>query len=114
MGEVIKMKPGKIDINEMKKKLNKKAGLEVAHSLGNGNDPSSVVDWIPTGSRWLDSIISIKGMAGIPIGKIFFSSSETPASSLNRGEGFQVRSFLARYEVFQRTFFSGSLRLAAS
>ena len=39
MGEVIKMKPGKIDINEMKKKLNKKAGLEVAHSLGNGNDP---------------------------------------------------------------------------
>ena len=70
MGEVIKMKPGKIDINEMKKKLNKKAGLEVAHSLGNGNDPSSVVDWIPTGSRWLDSIISIKGMAGIPIGKI--------------------------------------------
>ena len=70
MGEVIKMKPGKIDINEMKKKLNKKAGLEVAHSLGNGNDPSSVVDWIPTGSRWLDSIISIKGMAGIPVGKI--------------------------------------------
>ena len=70
MGEVINMNPGKIDINEMKKKLNKKAGLEVAHSLGNGNDPSSVVDWIPTGSRWLDSIISIKGMAGIPIGKI--------------------------------------------
>jgi len=70
MGQVINMKPGKIDINEMKKKLNKKAGLEVAHSLGNGNDPSSVVDWIPTGSRWLDSIISIKGMAGIPIGKI--------------------------------------------
>jgi recombination protein RecA len=70
MGEVINMKPGKIDINEMKKKLNKKAGLEVAHSLGNGNDPSSVVDWIPTGSRWLDSIISIKGKAGIPIGKI--------------------------------------------
>ena len=54
----------------MKKKLTKNAGLEVAHSLGNGNDPSSVVDWIPTGSRWLDSIISIKGMAGIPIGKI--------------------------------------------
>jgi recombination protein RecA len=70
MGEVINMKPGKIDINEMKKKLNKKAGLEVAHSLGNGNDPSSVVDWVPTGSRWLDSIISIKGMAGIPVGKI--------------------------------------------
>ena len=70
MGEVIQMKAGKINIDEMKKKLNKKAGLEVAHSLGNGNDPSSVVDWIPTGSRWLDSIISIKGMAGIPIGKI--------------------------------------------
>ena len=70
MGEVIKMKPGKIDVNEMKKKLNKKAGLEVAHSLGNGNDPSSDVDWLPTGSRWLASIISIKGMAGIPIGKI--------------------------------------------
>ena len=70
MGQVIQMKAGKINIDEMKKKLNKKAGLEVAHSLGNGNDPSSVVDWIPTGSRWLDSIISIKGMAGIPIGKI--------------------------------------------
>lgn len=70
MGEVVQMKAGKIDITEMKKKLNKKAGLEVAHSLGNGNDPSSVVDWIPTGSRWLDSIISIKGMAGIPLGKI--------------------------------------------
>ena len=70
MGQVIQMKAGKINIDEMKKKLNKKAGLEGAHSLGNGNDPSSVVDWIPTGSRWLDSIISIKGMAGIPIGKI--------------------------------------------
>ena len=72
MGKVIKMsksKPGKIDISAMKKFVNKKVGLEVAHDLRQDN-PSEVKTWIPTGSRWLDSITVRGKYGGIPVGKI--------------------------------------------
>ena len=62
-------KAGKIDISAMKKFVNKKVGLDVAHDL-NEDNPTAVKEWIPTGSRWLDSIICRGQMAGIPVGKI--------------------------------------------
>ena len=70
MGRVLKMaKAGKLDLNSMKSLLNKTTGLNVAHSLEEDN-PTAVKDWIPTGSRWLDSIICKGKMAGIPVGKV--------------------------------------------
>jgi recombination protein RecA len=62
-------KAGKMDINAMKKFVNKKVGLNIAHDL-NQDNPTEVKEWIPTGSRWLDSIICRGKMAGIPVGKI--------------------------------------------
>jgi RecA/RadA recombinase len=62
-------KAGKIDINAMKKFVNKKVGLDIAHDL-NEDNPTEVKEWIPTGSRWLDSIVCRGKMAGIPVGKI--------------------------------------------
>ena len=62
-------KAGKLDLNSMKSLLNKTTGLNVAHSLEEDN-PTAVKDWIPTGSRWLDSIICKGKMAGIPVGKV--------------------------------------------
>jgi recombination protein RecA len=62
-------KAGKIDISSMKKFVNKKVGLNIAHDL-NEDNPTAVKEWIPTGSRWLDSIICRGTMAGIPVGKI--------------------------------------------
>ncbi len=62
-------KAGKIDISSMKKFVNKKVGLNIAHDL-NEDNPTEVKEWIPTGSRWLDSITCRGAMAGIPVGKI--------------------------------------------
>ena len=62
-------KLGKLNLAEMQKLINKKAGQSVAHDLTK-NNPTEVEDWIPTGSRWLDSIICRGQLAGIPVGKI--------------------------------------------
>ena len=62
-------KAGKLSIADMRKLINKKAGINVAHNL-NEDSPTIVKDWIPTGSRWLDSIICRGHLAGIPMGKI--------------------------------------------
>ena len=35
----------------------------------NEDNPTEVKEWIPTGSRWLDSITCRGTMAGIPVGK---------------------------------------------
>lgn len=64
-----KVKAGKLSIADMKTLINKKAGQVVAHNL-NEQNPTEVKDWIPTGSRWLDSIICRGRLAGIPVGKI--------------------------------------------
>ena len=70
MGKVIQMtKAGKISISDLKKSMNKSMGINAAHDLRQDN-PTTVKDWIPTGSRWLDSIICKGRMAGIPVGKI--------------------------------------------
>jgi len=72
MAKVIHMaqaKPGKISIADLKKSMNKSMGIEAAHDLRKEN-PTEVKEWIPTGSRWLDSMICKGKMAGIPVGKI--------------------------------------------
>ena len=55
-------------IKDLKDLLNKKMGVNVAHDLTQDN-PTEVKDWIPTGSRWLDSIICKGKVTGIPVGK---------------------------------------------
>jgi recombination protein RecA len=69
MAKVTEIKPGKLNISDIQKALNKKAGRKIAHSLQEDN-PTEVKEWIPTGSRWLDSIICKGQLAGIPVGKI--------------------------------------------
>ena len=72
MAKVVKMaqpKPGKISIKDLKKSMNKAMGIDAAYDLTQEN-PTEVKDWIPTGSRWLDSIICKGKMGGIPVGKI--------------------------------------------
>jgi|TARA_R110000744_G_scaffold171783_2_gene290294 recombination protein RecA len=68
MAKAKKTKVGKLSIADMRKLVNKKAGVTVAHDLG-GSNPTEVKEWIPTGSRWLNSIICRGKYAGIPIGK---------------------------------------------
>ena len=60
---------GKLSMSEIRNIVNKKAGRDVAHSLV-GENPTEVKNWIPTGSRWLDSIICKGKLAGVPVGKI--------------------------------------------
>ena len=52
----------------MRSLINKTSGVNVAHNLREAN-PTEVKEWIPTGSRWLDSIICKGQSAGIPVGK---------------------------------------------
>ena len=86
---------GRLSIGEMQKLINKKAGVEVAHNLSEDN-PTQVKDWISTGSRWLDSIISRGKLAGIPVGKVTeiaglestgksFLAAQVAASAQNMG-----------------------------
>lgn len=63
-----KAKPGKLSISDMRKLVNKRAQKILAHDL-NESSPTEVKEWIPTGSRWLNSIICRGKYAGIPIGK---------------------------------------------
>ena len=61
-------KAGRVSMQELMTLVNKKAGRSVAHDL-TGANPTEVKEWIPTGSRWLDSIICKGQMGGIPVGK---------------------------------------------
>ncbi len=63
-----KSKAGKISIDGLRSLINKTSGVECAHNLNQAN-PTEVKEWIPTGSRWLDSIICRGHLAGIPVGK---------------------------------------------
>lgn len=49
--------------------INKQAGFNASFNL-NDHSPTEVKEWIPTGSRWLDSVICKGQLAGIPVGKI--------------------------------------------
>ena len=59
---------GKISIDGLRTLINKTSGVNVAHNLKEAN-PTEVKEWIPTGSRWLDSIVCRGKLGGIPIGK---------------------------------------------
>ena len=63
-----KSKAGKISIDGLRSLINKTSGVECAHKLNQAN-PTEVKEWVPTGSRWLDSIICRGQLAGIPVGK---------------------------------------------
>jgi len=69
MARSTKNKAGKLSMSDMRNLINKKAGMSVAHDLTNAN-PTEVKDWIPTGSRWLDSIVCRGKLTGVPIGKV--------------------------------------------
>tara|TARA_R110000824_G_scaffold63400_2_gene166764 strand:- start:2523 stop:3635 length:1113 start_codon:yes stop_codon:yes gene_type:complete len=69
MARTKKVKTGKLSMDEMRGLINKQAGCEVAFNL-NEDNPTEVDEWIPTGSRWLDSIICRGKLAGIPVGKV--------------------------------------------
>ena len=60
---------GRLNIADMKKLINKKAGTNVAFSLAEDN-PTEVNQFIPTGCKWLDGIIKRGTWGGIPVGKI--------------------------------------------
>lgn len=62
-------KSGRVSMQDLMSLVNKKAGNTVAHDLTSDN-PTEVKQWIPTSSRWLDSIICRGQVAGIPVGKI--------------------------------------------
>jgi len=62
-------KAGRVSMQDLMSLVNKKAGRNVAHDL-TGANPTEVKEWIPTGSRWLDSIICKGRVAGIPVGKV--------------------------------------------
>ena len=64
-----KIKAGKLSIGDMRKLINKKVGQNVAHDL-TAENPTEVKQWIPTGSRWLDSIVCRGKRAGVPVGKV--------------------------------------------
>ena len=65
-----KKSAGRLSVDQMRKLINKKAGQEVSVDLTDPDNPTTVKQWIPTGSRWLDSIICRGKLAGIPVGKI--------------------------------------------
>ena len=69
MARVKNTKAGKLSLTDMRALINKRAGINVAHNLTEEN-PTEVKTWIPTGSRWLDSIISRGKLSGVPVGKI--------------------------------------------
>ena len=69
MARKAQTKPGRVAMQDLMKIVNKKAGRNVAHDL-TGSNPTQVKEWIPTGSRWLDSIVCRGRVAGIPVGKI--------------------------------------------
>jgi len=63
------MSNGKLSSKDILKMINKRAGRNIAFS-GDQENPADIKDWIPTGSRWLDSIICRGQLAGIPVGRI--------------------------------------------
>jgi len=69
MARKAKSKAGRVSMQDLMGLVNKKAGRNVAHDL-TGDNPTAVKEWIPTGSRWLDSIICKGRVAGIPVGKV--------------------------------------------
>ena len=89
----MKKKAGKMDLSAMRKLINKTTGMNVAHDLTKDN-PTEVKQWIPTGSRWLDSIICRGKMAGIPVGKIT-EIAGLPATGKSLDEQYKQKKITA-------------------
>jgi len=70
MSRTRKNKVGSLNADEVRRLLNKSAGVNVAHNLSSNDCPTIVKNWISTGSRWLDSIVCRGKLGGIPVGKI--------------------------------------------
>lgn len=68
-------KAGKLSVRDLQAMLNKKAGMNIVHSLKEEN-PTEVKQWIPTGSTWLDSIICRGKRTGLPVGKVIELAGE--------------------------------------
>ena len=68
-------KTGKLSVRDLQAMLNKKAGMNIVHSLKEDN-PTEVKQWIPTGSTWLDSIICRGKKTGLPVGKVIELAGE--------------------------------------
>jgi len=62
------MTNGRLTSKDILKLINKKAGRTIAFT-GDEENPANIKDWIPTGSRWLDSIICRGQLSGIPVGR---------------------------------------------
>ena len=61
---------------------------KVAFFLSEGDDPSLISDWIPTGSSLLDLAISNRPNGGIPVGRITeLTGLEQSGKSLISGGG---------------------------
>lgn len=68
-------KAGKLSVRDLQSMLNKKAGMNIVHSLKEDN-PTEVKQWIPTGSTWLDSVICRGKKTGLPVGKVIELAGE--------------------------------------
>ena len=60
---------GKIDKGFLTR-VNKKLGRKALYNLNDEEDPTVIPYWVPTGSRWLDSIVARGKVTGIPGGRI--------------------------------------------
>ena len=56
--------------SDLIKSLNKEHGTRVAYNLSVDQSPTHVSDWISTGSKQLDYMISGKPNGGLPVGRI--------------------------------------------
>ncbi len=56
----------------LQKALNarQKDGVKVAYFLDQADDPSSITDWVSTGSTMLDLAVSNRPNGGLPVGRI--------------------------------------------
>ncbi|MCK9596339.1 DNA recombination/repair protein RecA [Candidatus Pacearchaeota archaeon] len=60
---------GRLSSEQIRNLINSKAGTQISYDLEQ-ESPTEVIDWIPTGSTWLDAIICRGKLGGIPVGKI--------------------------------------------
>jgi RecA/RadA recombinase len=56
--------------SDLIKSLNKEHGTRVAYNLSIDESPTHVSDWISTGSKQLDYLISARENGGLPVGRI--------------------------------------------
>lgn len=78
-----------LEPDEIRNLINKKLSYTATFHLKEEN-PTDVKGWIPTSSRWLDSIIARGKMAGIPVGKI------TEIAGLEHAGKSFLAAFIAR------------------